>query len=88
MIRFNNGYKGQIYIQNTVFPVKTATANGTALTQSPYGYWGGSLNNLAGATLVLTDVEGHVVSGTVPSNDNTTGASLGVQFLSPGTCPL
>jgi hypothetical protein len=88
MIRFNNEYAGQIYIQNTVYPVKAATANGTVLTQSPYGYWGGSLNNLGGTTLVLTDVEGHVVSGTVPSSDNTTGASLGVQFPSPGTCSL
>jgi hypothetical protein len=88
MIRFNNEYMGQIYIQNTIFPVKTATANGAALTQSPYGYWGGGPNNLAGTTLTLTDVEGHVVSGTVPGSDNTTGASLGVQFPSPGTCPL
>ncbi len=88
MIRFNNGYMGQIYIQNTVFPVKSAKANGSALTQSPYGYWGGGPNNLAGTTLELTDVEGHVVSGTVPSSDDTTGASIGVQFPSPGTCPL
>ena len=44
----------------------SATANGSALTQSPYGYWGGGPNNLAGTTLELTDVEGHVVSGTVP----------------------
>jgi expansin (peptidoglycan-binding protein) len=88
MIRFNNGYMGQIYIQNTIYPVKSATANGQTLTQSQYGYWGGGPNNLAGATLKLTDVEGHVVSGTVPGSDNTTGASIGVQFLSPGTCSL
>jgi expansin len=88
MVRFNNGYAGQVYIQNMVYPIKTATANGTALTQSPYGYWSaGSINNLVGTTLVLTDVEGHIVSATVPQASGT-GTSLGVQFLAPGTCPL
>jgi hypothetical protein len=93
MIRFNNEYAGQIYIQNTVFPVATATATpsgsttATALTQSTYGYWSAqSINSLAGAKLTLTDVEGHTVTGTIPASDNTTGASLGVQFPSPGTC--
>jgi hypothetical protein len=72
-----------------VFPVETATANGHAMTQSTYGYWSASgINDLRGTTLVLTDTEGHVVTGTVPQSDNTTGASIGVQFPSPGTCSL
>jgi hypothetical protein len=69
--------------------VETATANGHAMTQSTYGYWSASgINDLRGTTLVLTDTEGHVVTGTVPQSDNTTGASIGVQFPSPGTCSL
>ena len=39
VIHFNNGYTGDIYIQNMVFPVASATANGHAMTQSTYGYW-------------------------------------------------
>lgn len=33
---------------------------------------------------MLTDTEGHVVMGTVPKSNSTTGASTGVQFPSPG----
>jgi expansin len=89
VVHFNNGYTGDIYIENMVFPVQSATANGYAMTQSTYGYWSASgVNDLRGATLVLTDTEGHTVTGTVPSADNTTGASIGVQFPSPGTCSL
>jgi hypothetical protein len=89
VVRYNNGYQGQIYIQNAIFPIQSAKANGNVLTQSAYGYWSTSaLNDLAGTTLVLTDVEGHTVTGTVPASDGTTGASIGVQFPSPGTCSL
>ena len=78
---FNNEYTGQIYIQNMVYPVASATANGVEMTQSTNGYWSASsINSLQGATLKLTDVEGHVVTGTVPQSDDTTGASIGVQF--------
>jgi hypothetical protein len=89
VVHFNNGYTGDIYIENMVFPVKTATANGHAMTQSTYGYWSApQVNDLRGATLVLSDVEGDTVTGTVPQADDTTGASIGVQFPSPGTCSL
>jgi hypothetical protein len=83
---FNNGYKGQIYIQNMVFPIASGTANGKALTQSQYAYWEASgINDLSGATLKLTDVLGHTITGTVST---TNGGSLGVQFPSPGNCPV
>jgi hypothetical protein len=88
MVVFNSA--GQIYIQNTVYPVKSATANGTPLTQGSGAFWEakGVISNLAGMTLTLTDVEGHIVSAVVPAPGAATGVSLGVQFLSPGTCPL
>jgi hypothetical protein len=91
MVHFNNGYTGDIYIQNMIFPVKSGTANGHALTQSTYGYWSASgVNDMRGATLVLTDVEGHIVQGTIPSGAGTTATAIdiGVQFPSPGSCAL
>jgi hypothetical protein len=89
IIRFNNEYYGQIYFQNVVFPVQAATANGNVMTESAYGTWSTSaLNDLRGATVVLTDPQGDTVTGIVPSSDDWTGASLGVQFPSPGICPL
>jgi expansin (peptidoglycan-binding protein) len=95
VVHFNNGYTGDIYIENLVFPIASATATvgqkATVLTQSPYGYWSGSgINSFIGAKLTLTDVEGHTVTGVVPSNasSNTTGVDIGVQFPSPGSCAL
>jgi expansin (peptidoglycan-binding protein) len=88
VIHFNNGYTGQIYIQNMIYPLASASANGQPLTRSTYGYWSGSANDLRGASLTVTDVEGHTVTGTVPQSDDTTGASIGVQLPSPGTCSL
>ena len=91
MVAFNNSYTGDIYIQNTIFPVKSGTANNSALTQSTYGYWSASgVNDMRGATLVLTDVEGHTVTGTIPSGASATATAIdiGVQFPSPGSCSL
>jgi len=100
VVHFNAGYTGDIYIENTVFPVASGTvtpvSNGKAgasqvLVQSQYGYWMASgVNDFVGAALELTDVEGHTVTGTVPSgaSSTTTGVSIGVQFPSPGSCPL
>ncbi len=91
MVHFNNGYTGQIYIQNAIFPVKSGTANNSALTQSTYGYWSASgVSEMRGASLVLTDIEGHTVTGTIPSGASATATAvdIGVQFPSPGSCPL
>jgi hypothetical protein len=76
---FNNGYAGQLYFQNVVFPVASATAGGHAATQAN-GYWDFG-TSVSGQSVTLTDTLGHSVTGTVPQ---TSGGSVGVQF--PETC--
>jgi hypothetical protein len=76
---FNNGYPGQIYFQNVVFPVAAATAGGHTGTQA-FGYWDFG-TSVAGQSVTLTDTLGHVVMGTIPGSS---GGSTGVQF--PQTC--
>jgi hypothetical protein len=83
---FNNGYKGQIYIQNMIYPIASGTANGKPMDQSQYAYWeANGINDFTGVTVKLTDVLGHTITGTVSGND---GGSMGVQFPSPGNCPV
>ena len=61
---YNNGYAGQLYFQDVVFPVAAATAGGHTGTQA-YGYWDFT-TSVAGKSITLTDTLGHVVTGTVP----------------------
>ncbi len=76
---YNNGYAGQLYFQNVVFPVAAATAGGHTATEN-LGSWDFG-TSVAGTSLTLTDTLGHVVTGTVPGSS---GGSTGVQF--PLTC--
>jgi expansin (peptidoglycan-binding protein) len=72
---FNNGYSGQIYFQDVVWPVAAAMAGGHTATQS-FGYWDFG-TQVAGQQVTLKDTLGHVVMGTIP---NSSGGSIGVQF--------
>ena len=76
---FNAGYAGQVYFQNVVFPVASATSGGHAASFA-YGYWDFG-TSVAGRTVTLTDVLGRSVTGTVPVSS---GGSVGAQF--PRTC--
>jgi hypothetical protein len=76
---FNNGYAGQVYFQNVVFPVASAVAGGHTGTQQ-YGYWDFG-TQVAGQSVKLTDTVGHVAYGTIPG---ASGGSIGTQF--PETC--
>ncbi len=67
---------GQAYFQNVVWPVKSVSVGGTAMTQNN-GFW--PVN--AGATVMLTDMIGHQITAVMPG---TSGGSLGKQF--PSTC--
>jgi hypothetical protein len=78
--RLKSGNTDQLYIENTVLPIVSVTYNGQAANHLSYGAW--QLPNgaaAAGATLVLTDVEGHMVTIVVG------GSSTGQQF--PNRCP-
>jgi hypothetical protein len=76
---FNNGYAGQVYFQNVVFPVASANAGGHQ-GNFAYGYWDFG-TSVAGQSVTLTDALGHTVHGTIPSNS---GGSVGTQF--PAAC--
>jgi expansin (peptidoglycan-binding protein) len=82
--RLKTGNVDQLYLTNVVFPIVSVKENGQSATHLSYGAWqlaGGA--HAGGATLALTDVEGHTVTGTVPGG----GGDMGVQFPSPGSCP-
>jgi hypothetical protein len=76
---YNNGYAGEIYFQNVAFPVAAATAGGHTGAQAT-GFWNFG-TSVASMSVTLTDSQGHVVTGTIPSSS---GGSIGVQF--PSTC--
>ncbi|MGO9835313.1 MAG: hypothetical protein ACLP1X_13960 [Polyangiaceae bacterium] len=80
--RLKSGNADQVYIENTTLPIVSLTYNGQAGTHLSYGAWqlpGGA--NAAGATVTLTDVEGHMVTVTIPGG----GGSTSQQF--PDRCP-
>jgi hypothetical protein len=72
---YNNGYAGQIYFQNGVFPVAAATAGGHTGTQM-FGYWDFT-TSVAGQSVTLTDTLGHQITGTIPG---ASGGSINAQF--------
>jgi hypothetical protein len=76
---YNGGYAGQIYFQNVVFPVTSATAGGHTGNPS-YGYWDFG-TSVAGQSVTLHDALGHSVTGTIPGSS---GGSTGTQF--PANC--
>jgi hypothetical protein len=76
---YNGTYAGQIYFQNLAFPIQSATAGGHTGTLSN-GFWDFG-TSVSGQSVTLTDMLGHVVTGTIPT---TNGGSIGAQF--PLTC--
>ena len=81
-LKMNNN--DQLYLTNVVFPIVSVVSNGQQATHLSYGAWQLANGQQAGgATLTMTDVEGHSVTGTVPGG----GGDMGVQFPSPGACP-
>jgi hypothetical protein len=72
---FNNGYSGQIYFQNVVFPVAAASVAGRPATQA-FGFWDFG-TAVAGQSATLTDTLGHTVTGTIPT---ASGGSFQAQF--------
>jgi hypothetical protein len=79
----NNGQpvQSQVYFQNLVFPVASATSGGHTGNFS-YGFYDFGMQ-MPGQSVTLTDIAGHTVTGTIPGSS--TGGSIGVQFTD--TCP-
>jgi hypothetical protein len=72
---YNNGYAGQIYFQNLVFPIASASAGGRTGMQM-FGYWDFGAA-VSGQSVTLTDTLGHQITGTIPTSS---GGSIGAQF--------
>jgi hypothetical protein len=64
----------QVYFQNVVFPVMSASIGGRAASYN-LGYWDFG-ESVAGQSVTLTDVVGHSATGTVPTG----GGSIQAQF--------
>jgi expansin (peptidoglycan-binding protein) len=67
----------QVYFQNVVFPVASATSGGRT-ANFMYGFWDFGGMSMPGQSVTLTDIAGHTVTGTIPGSSN--GGSIGVQF--------
>jgi expansin (peptidoglycan-binding protein) len=80
--RPKSGNADQVYIENTTLPIVSVTYGGQNATHLSYGTWQlPNGTNASGATVTLTDVEGHTVTITIPGG----GGSTGQQF--PNKCP-
>ncbi len=81
---YKTNYGGQLYFQNIAFPIQSASAVVGGTTRNANltnGMWDFGTTVTAGSQITLTDVAGHIVTGTMPA---TNGGSLGVQF--PMSC--
>lgn len=81
---FNGTYSGQLYFENAVLPIASASVvvNGTTHTGTlSNGFWDFGVTIPGNTICTLTDIEGRSVNGTIPASDNNgAGASIGVQF--------
>ncbi|HXX68201.1 MAG TPA: expansin-like protein [Polyangiaceae bacterium] len=77
---------GQVYFQNTAYPITSVSVNGQAATLTVYGYWQ-LPTNASGATVTLTNVEGDSVTVTLPAIATwPSSTSIGVQFQQATGC--
>lgn len=74
VVGFNGGYQGQVYFQNAAFPIASAKSGSSVATVNT-GFWDFG-KEMGGQEVSLTDVMGHTVTATIPTN----GGDLGVQF--------
>jgi hypothetical protein len=66
----------QVYFQNVVFPVASASSGAHSASFS-HGFWDFG-TAMPGQPVTLTDAVGHTTTGTIPANAN--GGSIGTQF--------
>jgi hypothetical protein len=82
--RLKSGNTDQVYFTNTVYPIVAVAQGGQPARHSSYGAWQlANGANAGGATVTLTDVEGHSLTAVVPGG----GGDLGAQFPAPASCP-
>jgi hypothetical protein len=80
VVRIKSGNTDQLYIENTILPIKSVTMNGQAATRLEYGAWD-LPGNAAGATLTLTDFSNRTITVSVPGGAAALqNVDTGVQF--------
>ena len=80
VIRLKQGNSDQIYIENSILPIKGVKIGSNAATHLSYGAWQLS-RNAVGATLTITDYSDRSITYTVPMGTATeTDLNTGKQF--------
>lgn len=80
IVRMKQGNSDQVYIENTILPVKEVKVGSNVGTRLSYGPWKVSRNAL-GATLVITDYSDRSITVSIPTNAGVDkDYNTGVQF--------
>jgi hypothetical protein len=80
VIRIKSGNANQVYIENTILPIKSVTVNSGSSTELSYGPWQ-LPKNAAGSTLVITDYSNRSITYTVPTSlGSNQDQNTGLQF--------
>lgn len=82
VVRIKPGNPNQLYVENTVLPVKDVLVNGTSSTKLSYGPWQLS-KNAAGTKVTIKDYSDRTITYTIPSSLSAdTDQNTGLQFPS------
>jgi hypothetical protein len=80
VVRIKPGNTDQLYVENTILPIKDVTINGSSSTHLSYGAWQLS-KKAAGATVVIKDYSDRTITYTVPGSPGTDqDQNTGLQF--------
>lgn len=80
VIRIKDSPTSQIYVENSILPIKGISVGGTQATELSYGPWD-IRRGAAGSTLVITDYSDRTITYTVPAGAATeTDINTGLQF--------
>jgi expansin (peptidoglycan-binding protein) len=80
VVRVKPGNMNEIYIENLIVALQSVSMDGQQANRQSYGAWHFSGNISAGATLMLTDIAGRMVSVKVESTTQGQNQDTGVQF--------
>lgn len=80
ILRMKYGNNNELFIENTVLPLKSVTLDGEAGVRQAYGAWHWDVMVMVGATLVLTDVAGRSITISPTSTEAMKDQDTGKQF--------
>lgn len=80
VVRIKPGNADQLYVENTILPIKDVLVNGRSSTKLSYGPWQLS-KNAAGATVTIKDYSDRTITYTIPAGLGAdTDKNTGLQF--------